>query len=59
MGLGSDPSDAERQVLGSLKDWANETGVVIASLKPEYVESKKDAARNRGERRRRPGPMKR
>ena len=41
-GLASDPKDAERQVLGVLKDWAAETGVVIASVKPEYIESKKE-----------------
>lgn len=41
-GLAGDPSDAERQVLGALKDWAGETGVVIASVKPEYIESKKE-----------------
>ena len=41
-GLAGDPEDAARQVLGALKDWAGETGVVIASVKPEYVESKKE-----------------
>src|SRR5690349_21252040 len=29
-GLAGDPKDAERQVLGALKDWASESGVVIA-----------------------------
>src|SRR4051794_18339047 len=38
-GLAEDPKDAERQVLGALKDWAGETGVVIASVRPDYVES--------------------
>ena len=41
-GLAGDPKDAERQVLGALKDWAGETGVVIASVKPEYIDSKKE-----------------
>lgn len=41
-GLASDPKDAQSQVLGALKDWAGETGVVIASVKPEYIESKKE-----------------
>ncbi|MEI6232788.1 MAG: GspMb/PilO family protein [Planctomycetota bacterium] len=41
-GLASDPKDAAGQVLGALKDWAGESGVVIASVKPEYVESKKE-----------------
>lgn len=41
-GLADDPKDAERQVLGALKDWAGETGVTIASVKPEYIESKKE-----------------
>lgn len=41
-GLAGDPKSAERQVLGALKDWASESGVVIASVKPEYVESKKE-----------------
>src|SRR5437016_657117 len=41
-GLAEDPKDAERQVLGALKDWAGETGVVIASVRPDYVESKKE-----------------
>ena len=41
-GLATDPKDSERQVLGALKDWAGETGVVIASVKPDYVDSKKE-----------------
>ncbi len=41
-GLSSDPQSAERQLLGAVKDWAAETNLTLASVKPEHIESKKE-----------------
>lgn len=41
-GLMKDPADAEKQLMGAIKDWARETGLTIASVKPERIESKKE-----------------
>jgi Tfp pilus assembly protein PilO len=39
-GLKGEPADAEGQLLHALRDWAKETGFVLASLKPDRPESK-------------------
>lgn len=36
-GLKSDPSEAEQQLLRSMRDWAQEAGLTLASLKPDRV----------------------
>jgi len=36
-GLKSDPSETESQVLHALRDWSQESGLALASLKPERV----------------------
>ena len=41
-GLARDPAEAEKQLLGAIKDWARETGLTIASVKPERIDSKKE-----------------
>ena len=41
-GLMKDPADAEKQLMGAIKDWAREAGLAIASVKPERIESKKE-----------------
>src|SRR5439155_8080354 len=37
-----DASEAESQVLHNVRDWANETGINLASIKPERNEKEKD-----------------
>lgn len=39
--LATEQKDAERQLLGAITEWARETGVTMSSVKPEYVDSKK------------------
>src|SRR6185295_15078521 len=39
--LPTDPKEAERVLLGAINDWANATGIQMSSVKPEYIESKK------------------
>jgi hypothetical protein len=41
-GLASDSREAERQLLKAIKDWAYESEITLASVKPEYIESKKE-----------------
>lgn len=41
-GLARDSEEAQKQLLGSIKDWAREAGLTIASVKPERIESKKE-----------------
>ena len=41
-GLASDSREAERQLLKAIKDWAAESDLTLASVKPEYIESKKE-----------------
>jgi hypothetical protein len=41
-GLASDSREAERQLLKAIKDWASESDLTLASVKPEYIESKKE-----------------
>lgn len=36
-GLKSDPSEAEQQLLRSMRDWAQEAGLTLGSLKPDRV----------------------
>ena len=40
-GLKRDPAEAESQILHAVQDWSNETGLKLASLKPERLPDKK------------------
>jgi Tfp pilus assembly protein PilO len=39
-GLKGDPAEAEGQLLHGLRNWANETGLTLSSVKPDRPESK-------------------
>lgn len=41
-GLAKDAAEAERQLQGAINQWAHESRVSVASVKPERIESKKD-----------------